>query len=157
HHCLLRDRSTMTLTFPDLPYLRWAKALPAAEINLARSGVEHCPVSLLRLRPPDIVANLPVKYGYAPLKETIARRYPVATDQVLTVSGGTTFANWVACMAALDGSTQGSEVIIERPTYQQLLRIPDSIDCRVRRLDRRFEEGYAIDLDRFASLANAKT
>ncbi len=147
----------MTLTFPDLPYLRWAKALPAAEINLARSGVEHCPVSLLRLRPADIVTNLPVKYGYAPLKETIARRYRVTTDQVLTVSGGTTFANWVACMAALDGSTRGSEVIVERPTYEQVLRIPDSIGCRVRRLDRRFEDSHAIDLEKFASLVNAKT
>jgi aspartate/methionine/tyrosine aminotransferase len=147
----------MTLTFPELPYLRWAKTLPAVDINLARSGVEHCPPSLLGLRPADVVANLPVKYGYAPLKEAIARRYRVTTDQVFTVSGGTTFANWVACVAALGEAPRGSEVIVERPTYEQVLRIPESLGCRLRRLDRRFEDGYAIDLDRFASLVNAKT
>ncbi len=149
----------MTLTFPELPYLRWAKSLPAAEINLARSGIVHCPPSLLGLRPADIVANLPVKYGYGPLKEAIARRYRVTTEQVFTVSGGTTFANWIACVAALGDAPARSigEVILERPTYEQVLRIPESLGCRVRRLDRRFEDGFAIDLDRFASLVNPKT
>ncbi len=149
----------MTLTFPELPYLRWAKSLPAAEINLARSGIVHCPPSLLGLRPSDIVANLPVKYGYGPLKEAIARRYRVTTEQVFTVSGGTTFANWIACVAALGEASPRSkgEVILERPTYEQVLRIPESLGCRVRRIDRRFEDGFAIDLDRFASLVNAKT
>jgi aspartate/methionine/tyrosine aminotransferase len=147
----------MTFTFPELPYLRWAKSLPAAEINLARSGVEHCPPALLGLRPSDIVANLPVKYGYAPLKEAIARRYRVTAEQVFTVSGGTTFANWVACMAALGDAPRGSEVLIERPTYEQVLLIPESLGCRVRRFDRVFEESYAIDLDKFAALVNRKT
>jgi aspartate/methionine/tyrosine aminotransferase len=147
----------MTLTFPDLPYLRWAKALPAAEINLARSGVEHCPPALLGLRPSDLVANLPVKYGYAPLKEAIARRYRVTTDQVFTVSGGTTFANWVACAAALGDAPRGSEVLVEQPTYEQVLRIPESLGCRVRRFARRFEDDYAIDLDAFARLVTVRT
>ena len=147
----------MTLTFPELPYLRWAKSQPAADINLARSGVEHCPPSLLGLKPADVVANLPVKYGYAPLKEAIAARYRVKLEQVFTVSGGTTFANWVACAAALSDAPRGSEVILERPTYEQVLRMPESFGCRVRWLDRRFENGYAIDLDKFSSLITPKT
>jgi aspartate/methionine/tyrosine aminotransferase len=147
----------MRLTFPEMPYLRWAKAMPAADINLARSGVEHCPASKLQLRPSDIVTNLPVRYGYAPLKEAIARRYRVNTDQVFTVSGGTTFANWVACVAALDGSSKFTEVIVERPTYEQVLQIPRSLGCRLRRLDRRLDDNYAIDLDEFARLVTSKT
>jgi aspartate/methionine/tyrosine aminotransferase len=147
----------MTLTFPELPYLRWAKALPPAEINLARSGVEHCPPSLLGLRPADVVANLPVKYGYLPLKTAIARRYRVTTEQVFTVSGGTTFANWLACVAALGEAPRGSEVLIEQPTYEQVLRIPESLGCRVRRFARRFDADYTIDLDAFARLVNART
>jgi aspartate/methionine/tyrosine aminotransferase len=147
----------MTLRFPELPYLRWAKAMPSAEINLARSGVEHCPPSLLKLRPSDVVTNLPVKYGYAPLKEAIAQRYRVSLDQVFTVSGGTTFANWVACAAALTGSVSRSEVIVERPTYEQVLKIPESLGCRVRRLERRFGDDYRIDLDAFAALVNSST
>jgi aspartate/methionine/tyrosine aminotransferase len=145
------------MKFPDLEYIAWAKSVPRATINLARSGIDPCPVSLLKLRTSDLVANLPVTYGYRPLCEAIARRYRVARAQVFTVSGGTSFANWLACTAALDGCDRAAEVIVERPTYEPLLRIPQALGYRVRRLPRRFEHDYAIDLDRFASLVSSRT
>ena len=69
------------MKFPELAYIDWAKSLPRVDVNLARSGVALCPSSLLRLRASDIVATLPVKYGYAPLREAIAARYgtPIAS------------------------------------------------------------------------------
>jgi aspartate/methionine/tyrosine aminotransferase len=143
--------------FPELEYLSWAKSLPRVEVNLARSGVALCPPSLLGLTASDLVATLPVKYGYAPLRDAIAARYDARHDQVFAVSGGASYASWLACLAVLDGCSQGTEVIVERPTYEPLLKIPGTIGCRVRRLDRRFEDGYAIDLDRFASLVTTKT
>jgi DNA-binding transcriptional MocR family regulator len=143
--------------FADLAYIEWAKSLPPVEVNLARSGVALCPTSLLGLTVSDLVATLPVKYGYAPLREAIAARYDTRRDQVFAVSGGTSYANWLACLAALDGGSQGTEVIVERPTYEPLLKIPRTLGYRVRRLDRRFEDSYAIDLDRFASLVTTKT
>ena len=91
-----------------------------------------------------------MKYGYAPLREAIAARYGVPAPTGVPVSGGTSFANWIACAAVLDGCGRGAEVIVERPTYEPLLRIPQALGHRVRRLDRRFDDGYAIDLDRFA-------
>jgi aspartate/methionine/tyrosine aminotransferase len=145
------------MKFPPLEYIVWAKAQPKVTVNLARSGIDHCPVSLLGLRPSDLVATLPVKYGYAPLREAIARRYQVAPAQAFAISGGTSFANWLACLAALDGCGHGAEVIVERPAYEPLVRIPQAIGHRVRRLDRRFEDGYAIDFDRFASLVTTRT
>jgi aspartate/methionine/tyrosine aminotransferase len=145
------------MTFRELEYISWAKAMPRAAINLARSGIEHCPPSLLKLTTRDLVTTLPVKYGYAPLTRAIAERYGVDAEQVFTVSGGTSFANWVACAAALDGAGRGAEVIVERPTYEPLLNIPRTLGVRIRRLDRRFADGYGIDLDRFASLVNART
>ena len=143
--------------FPEISYLRWAKTHPPARINLARSGVESCPASALKLRSRDLVVTLPVHDGYMPLREAIARRYGVTRDEVFTVSGGTSFANWFACAAALDGCPRGSEVIVERPTYEPLLRIPEALGCRVRRLDRRHDEQYAIDVEQFASLVTART
>jgi len=145
------------MRFQELSYISWAKAMPRASINLARSGIDHCPPSLLKLTIRDLVTTLPVKYGYAPLSEAIAGRYDVDADQVFTVSGGTSFANWVACAAALDGAGPRDEVIVERPTYEPLLAIPQTFGCRVRRLERRFGERYAVDLDRFAALVNART
>jgi aspartate/methionine/tyrosine aminotransferase len=145
------------MTFRDLEYIGWAKSQPRVAINLARSGVEPCPVSLLGLKPSDLVVSLPVTYGYRPLREAIASRYQVAPSQVFPISGGTSFANWVAALALLDGHGRGTEVIVERPTYEPLIRIPQALGHRVRRLERRFEDGYAIDLDRFASLVTTKT
>jgi aspartate/methionine/tyrosine aminotransferase len=145
------------MKFPDLEYIAWAKSLPAVRINLARSGIDHCPVSLLGLKASDLVATLPVKYGYAPLRDAIARRYRVAAEQVFELSGGTSFANWIACAAVLDGCGRGTEVLVERPTYEPLLRVPQALGYRIRRFDRRFDDQYAIDLDRFESLISAKT
>jgi aspartate/methionine/tyrosine aminotransferase len=145
------------MMFPELAYIRWAKALPPVPINLARSGVDRCPPSLLHLTSSDLVTTLPVHYGYAPLRDAIARRYGVAADQVFTISGGASFANWIACAAALDGAPRGAEVIVERPTYEPLLKIVEALGYRARRLDRRFEEGYAIDLERFRSIVTPRT
>jgi aspartate/methionine/tyrosine aminotransferase len=145
------------MTFHELAYISWAKSAPRADINLARSGIDHCPASLLGLRASDLVTSLAVTYGYAPLLAAIGRRYGVEADRVLTVSGGTSFANYVACATALDDCSHGSEVIVERPTYEPLWRIPRAFGYRVRRLERRFQDAYAIDLDRFASLVTTKT
>lgn len=145
------------MTFSELAYIQWAKSIAPPRINLARSGVDACPPSVLKLRAKDLVTTLPVRYGYAPLRHALAKRYDVAFEQVFTVSGGTSFANWLACVTALDGAPRGAEVLVERPTYEPLLRIPESLGYRVRRLDRTFATGYAIDLDRFAAMVGPKT
>jgi aspartate/methionine/tyrosine aminotransferase len=145
------------MTFPELEYISWAKSLPAADINLARSGIEHCPPSLLRLEARDLVANLPVKYGYGPLKTAIAKRYGVGVDRVFTVSGGTSFANWVACAAVRHGAGRGAEALVERPTYEPLVKVPEALGFRVRRFDRRFADAYAIDLGHFAARITSRT
>src|SRR6266850_6640981 len=145
------------MKFPTLEYISWAKSLPPVEINLARSGIDHCPPSLLGLKASDLVTTLPVKYGYEPLREAIAARYRVRGAQVFPLSGGTSYANWIACAAILDRTDRSAEVLVERPTYEPLLRIPQALGHRVRRLDRRFDQQYAVDLDRFASLVTTRT
>jgi aspartate/methionine/tyrosine aminotransferase len=145
------------VAFPDFAYMRWAKTARPARINLARSGVAKCPPTLLAVRARDVAIDFPPGYGYLPLRKAIARRYRVGPDQVFPVSGGTSMANWIACVAALDGGGRDKEVIVERPTYEALVRIPEALGCRVRRLDRRFGEGYTIDLDRFRKLVNRRT
>src|SRR5262249_38329274 len=109
------------------------------------------------LKASDLVTTLPVKYGYEPLREAIAERYRVRGTRVFPLSGGTSYANWIACAAILDRTGRSAEVIVERPTYEPLLRIPQALGHRIRRLDRRFEDRFAIDLDQFRSLVSSKT
>ena len=144
------------MRFPDVEYLHWAKYLPAARINLARSGLEACPPSLLRLRASELVANLPVRDGYQPLVAALARRYRVRPQQVFTVSGGTSFANFIAAAAALHDAPRG-EVLVERPAYEPLLRVAEASGHRVRRFDRSFEDGFHIDLARFRAAITPRT
>jgi len=145
------------MRFPIVSYLRWAKAHPAARYDLARSGAAPCPASALGLTSRDLVVTLPVSDGYAPLRRAIARRYGVDPEQVFTVSGGTSFANWFACASVLDSAPADAEVIVERPTYEPVLRVQEALGYRVRRLDRRLDEAYAIDLKRFESLVTKRT
>jgi hypothetical protein len=145
------------MRFPTTEYIAWAKSAPRAAINLARSGVDSCPAAELGLTAADLVVSLPVKYGYAPLREAIAARYRVDGAQVFTVSGGTSFANYLAYAAALDGCGPGTEVIVERPAYEPLVLLPAAFGHRVRRLDRAFDNEYAIDLDRFDALITPRT
>jgi hypothetical protein len=96
------------MKFPALEYIRWAKSQRPVAINLARSGIDACPPSLLRLTRSDLVTTLPVKYGYQPLLEAIGGRYDVAPDRVLTLSGGTSFANYVAVCSGARRRASGS-------------------------------------------------
>src|SRR6185312_5773666 len=58
---------------------------------------------------------------------------------------------------ALDEAPRGTEVIVERPAYEPLLKIPKALGYRTRRLDRRFGDAYAIDVDRFRSMVTPRT
>jgi aspartate/methionine/tyrosine aminotransferase len=142
---------------PTIAYMSWAKAMPDVRSNLARSGLPPCPTRLLRLPGRALETHHAAGYGWPPLLKALGRRYRVAADRVLTVSGGTSLANWVACAAALDGAGEGAEVIVERPTYEPLLRIPEAMGAEIRRLDRWFAEGWAVDPGRLASLVTGRT
>ena len=89
------------MTLPEFRYMAWAKSQPRVRINLARSGIEPCPVSLLGVKARDLELVHPPGYGWLPLRKAIARRYRVGPDQVLPVSGGASLANWLAIAAAV--------------------------------------------------------
>lgn len=145
--------------FREIEHQSWAKSPPAAEIDLAGSGAPPCPVGLLRLRRGDFVTHDTPGYGWPPLRAALAARYGVAERRVLPFSGGTSLANWIGCAAALDGAAprQRAEAIVERPTYEPLVRAPESLGASIRRLERRFGDGFALDLGRLERLVNART
>jgi aspartate/methionine/tyrosine aminotransferase len=145
------------MPFREIEHQSWAKGHPAAAIDLSGSGVSPCPVRLLRLRARDFATHHAAGYGWPPLVAALAERYGVGAERVLPVSGGASLANWIACAAALDGAGGDVEAIVEKPTYEPLVRAPASLGARVRRLERRFSERFALDIDRLRRMVNERT
>jgi len=133
-------------------YMNWAKTSSVAKYNLATSGLGNLKLRELRVSLDDLeITN--GGYGYQPLVESIAKRYRVAAEEVVTAAG-TTFANHLA-MAAL--IKPGDEVLFEHPAYEPMLALTYYLGAKVKRFSRRFENGFGIALDELESLITPNT
>jgi aspartate/methionine/tyrosine aminotransferase len=133
-------------------YMNWAKTSSVAKYNLATSGLGNLKLSELRVSLDDLeITN--GGYGYKPLVDSIANRYRVAPEEVVTAAG-TTFANHLA-MAAL--IKPGDEVLFEHPAYEPMLALTYYLGAKVKRFSRRFENGFGISLDELESLITPST
>ena len=124
-------------------YMHWAKRHAAARYNLANSGLLGCATEDLELAPGDLQINGPNHQGFQPLIAAIAERYGARPEQVVTAAG-TSGANFLAFAALIE---PGDEVLIEQPAYEPLLAALSWLGARLRRFQRRFEDGYRCDLD----------
>ncbi|HYV83964.1 MAG TPA: aminotransferase class I/II-fold pyridoxal phosphate-dependent enzyme [Pyrinomonadaceae bacterium] len=118
-------------------YMNWAKTRSVAKYNLATSGLGNVKLSELRVSLDDLELT-DGGYGYQPLVESIATRYRVAPEEVVTAAG-TTFANHLA-MAAL--IKPGDEVLFEHPAYEPMLALARYLGADVKRFSRRFEDNF---------------
>ncbi len=134
-------------------YMTWAKYHASARYNLANSGIAGCDLSDLPLTIDDLALNGPNHEGYAPLKESIAAKYGVTADRVVTAQG-TSMANFLAMATVIE---RGDEVLIEQPAYDPLLSALSYLGAAIRRFPRRFEDGYRIDVDELKRLVTQRT
>lgn len=130
-------------TSPLAPYLYWAKTRPAAAFDLAGSNLLACTLDDLPGAREAIDLTAPDHGGYPPLVEAIAAHYGVAAERVATASGCSA-ANFLA-IGALVGP--GDTVLMEGPWYDQITGACRLLGARVETFERRFEEGYRIDVD----------
>jgi aspartate/methionine/tyrosine aminotransferase len=134
--------------------MEWAKLCTAsARHNLASSGVRDPLPSDLGLSVEDLVLNGPAGYGPPELVERIAALHGLSEDRVF-VTCGCSMALYLSFAALLE---PGDEVIVERPAYECLHRIPALFGVTVRRLDRSFEDVFQPDPDRLRALAGPRT
>lgn len=130
-------------------YMHWAKTRSVAKYNLATSGLGNVKLSELRVSLDDLEIT-EGGYGYQPLIQSIANRYRVAPEEVVTAAG-TTFANHLA-MAAL--IKPGDEVLFEHPAYEPMLALARYLGADVKRFSRRFEDQFQVlpeDLERLVT------
>jgi len=85
--------------------------------------------------------------------QTIAQRYDVAPECVIPTLGASGAITQVLFALA----RPGDHVIVERPTYEPLHRVPEMLGLNVSRLERKFEERWEPLPDRLARLLTPKT
>ena len=131
-------------------YMEWAKTRSNARFNLATSGLLGVAFPEFPLRLENLEINAPGGYGYVPLNQRLARHAGVP-EECVVAAAGTSMANHLAMAAVLD---PGDEVLIEQPAYGPLLDVAEYLGARVKRIPRRFENGFAADA---AEIARACT
>jgi aspartate/methionine/tyrosine aminotransferase len=128
-------------------YMNWAKTHSVAKYNLATSGLGNVKLSELQVSLDDLEIT-DGGYGHQPLIQSIAKRYRVAPEEVVTAAG-TTFANHLA-MAAL--IKPGDEILFEHPAYEPMLALARYLGADVKRFARRFEDNFQPeDLERLVT------
>jgi len=134
-------------------YMHWAKTRPHARFDLAVSGMPNVPIARLGVSIGDLEITGADSYGYAPLREAIAARYGVAAETVVAAAG-TSMANHLAMAATVE---KGDEVVVERPVYEPIVATARYIGANLTFVERRFENGFAVDPDDVARLVTART
>lgn len=134
-------------------YMEWAKLHSSARFSLATSGIISVPVAEFPTQRTPLEITAPGGYGYAPLQEQLARHAGVPTECVVAATG-TSMANHLAMAAAIE---PGDEVLIEQPAYGPLLDVADYLGAKVKRIGRRDENGFALDLEELAGTITSAT
>jgi aspartate/methionine/tyrosine aminotransferase len=134
-------------------YMHWAKTQSRARFNLATSGVGSFPLREMPFDFSTLEINGDNTYGYAPLKNAIARKHAVNPDCIFTTEG-TSMANYVAMATLLEA---GDEVLIEQPAYGLILDAAAYIGAAIKRFARTEESGWALDPARVRRALSPKT
>ncbi len=136
-------------------YLDWIIHLdwePRFDLGTSEPQLEATPEAL-GLTTGDILVNGHNALGYEQLRELLARRYDVSAENVL-LSQGASMAYFLICALLI---RPGDEVVVERPAYEPLVKVPQLLGAEVRRLERRFENGYRVDLSDLRALLTGRT
>jgi aspartate/methionine/tyrosine aminotransferase len=144
-----RARETM-----QSQYMEWAKTRSQARYSLATSGIMNVPLAEFPLRVEELeVTTTASGYGYPPLQQRLAQ-YTGAPEECIVAGTGTSMANHLAMAAVL---APGDEVLIEEPAYGPLVDVAEYLGARIRRIARKFENGFGLQLDDLAAAITPAT
>ena len=134
-------------------YMHWAKFKEPVRYQLTGSEVPHFRMDSLPIGLGDLDLDGASHPRYRPLRERIAERYGVLVDQVVAADG-TSMANFLA-MAAL--ISPGDEILVEHPTYELLLGAASFLGAKIRRFERKAEDGFLLDAERVRAAMSDRT
>lgn len=133
---------------PPIAYLEFAgRWFGQARYDLATSGVRPVPeTELAPVRSDDYAAR-------ARFVAALSERYGVAAAEIAPCLGASG-AVYAACAALLG---PGSRVLVERPSYEPLWRVPEGLGATVDFVERRAAHGYRLDVDEVVGALTAET
>lgn len=123
--------------------MEWFKTRGSLKYDLCSSGVESLTLADLDLKLDELELSGENFYGYPPLLETIAARFGVDEQSVVSTQG-TSHALFLVCAALL---VPGDGVLVEKPAYESLYAVPEAFEASVARVGRRFENGFQLQLE----------
>ena len=141
------------MEFKSIEFIEWMKTKSQAKINLSRSGMENVTLKDLAIDLSELDIQRDNVHGYPPLQDVLASRYEVEAENIVTTLGAS-HAIFIICAALL---SRGEEVLIEKPAYEPLLAVPQALEASILRFERRYGDGYQLDLDQVESLITEKT
>ncbi len=142
-------------------YVEWARSVPPdPRYDLTRSGIADtaglADAAFSWIAQPEVAAicrresRAQIMAEYA---NAVARRYNVDAHYVTPTLGGTQAI--LHSLFALVGV--GDHVVVERPTYEPLYRVPELLGAEVSRLERKPKEQWAVLPERLAQLLTPRT
>jgi aspartate/methionine/tyrosine aminotransferase len=142
------------MDFQRIEYIDWFRNYwHDIDYDLATSGIQAVTQKELSIHIDDLNLGKTLFYGHPKLVEQISKIYGVEKDRILITSGSTQ-ANYLFCALLL---SLGDEVIVEHPVYTPLLDVVKLFTPNVKFLERKFEEGYKLNVERLNEMTSKNT
>jgi aspartate/methionine/tyrosine aminotransferase len=142
------------MNFQAIEYIDWFRNnWHDIEYDLATSGLHPINQKELGILFDDLNLGETLWYGHSRLIELISEIYGVEKNEVL-ITSGSTHANFLVCSHLI---SEGDEVVVEHPVYSPLLDVVKACKAKVKLLERRFEEGYRLNVERLNEMINKNT
>jgi len=122
-------------------FMHWAKFRKSVRYPLTSSEVPHFRMDSLPWTIADLDTDGASHPRYPPLREAIGKRYGMPIDRIVAADG-TSMANFLAMAALIE---PGDEVLVERPTYEPMLRAASFLGANIKRFERRASDGFRLD------------
>ena len=137
-----------------IAYLEWARRhMGTVRFDLARSNIRALTRDDLDFTFDEPPAASVDEAGRPDLRRLIGERYGIGPERVY-ISNGATMGIYLACAATIESD---DEVLLEAPNYEPLYRIPQHLGASIRPLERKFENGWQIDLEAFERHISRRT
>jgi len=135
-------------------YLDWYVRVPKLRHDLRSSGL-----MALRYKVALGEVDLSVNYdhGNPETARLLANRYGTGISNMFVSSEGASGQNARTIRYLAETNPDRTEAVVEYPTYEPLLRQVQEHFSRVRRLERKEEEGYRLDAQALEKLVSEKT